>query len=75
VLLTTAEQDSRVDPLHARKMTALLQWATAGGDDRPILLRAEPAAGHGVGKPLTKRVAEAADLGCFLASQLGVELE
>jgi prolyl oligopeptidase len=73
VLLTTAEQDSRVDPLHARKMTALLQWATAD-DDRPILLRAETAAGHGVGKPIGKRVEEAADLGCFLASQLDVDL-
>lgn len=75
VLLTTAEQDSRVDPAHARKMTALLQWATASGDDRPILLRAETAAGHGVGKPIGKRVAEAVDLGCFLAIQLGVALE
>jgi prolyl oligopeptidase len=75
VLLTTAEQDSRVDPLHARKMAALLQWATAGDDDRPILLRAETAAGHGIGKPIRKRVAEAADVGCFLASQLGVDLE
>jgi prolyl oligopeptidase len=74
VLLTTAEQDSRVDPLHARKMTALLQWASSSGNDRPILLRAEIAAGHGVGKPIGKRVAEAADLGCFVASQLGVDL-
>src|SRR5262249_49466872 len=68
VPLTTAEQDSRVDPMHARKMTALLQWATAGGDDRPILLRTETDAGHGAGKPTAKRVEEAADLGCFLAS-------
>ena len=74
VLLTAAEQDARVDPLHARKMTALLQSASSGGDDRPILLRIETEAGHGIGKPLGKRVAEAADLGCFLASQLGVDL-
>lgn len=72
VLLTTAEQDSRVDPLHARKMTALLQWAT-NGSDRPILLRAETAAGHGIGKPIAKRVAETADTACFFLSQLGVQ--
>jgi len=74
VLVTTAEQDSRVDPLHARKMTALLQWATVSNADRPILLHAESEAGHGVGKPIGKRVAESADLGAFLASQLDVDL-
>jgi prolyl oligopeptidase len=74
VFLTTAEQDSRVEPLHARKMTALLQWAMAVGDDRPILLRTETGAGHGAGKPTAKRVEEAVDLGCFLASQLGINL-
>ena len=70
-LLTTGEQDSRVDPMHARKMTALLQWASAD-PARPILLRAETQAGHGAGKPLGKRVAEAADEWGFLGWQLGV---
>lgn len=73
-LLTTAEQDSRVDPLHARRMTALMQWATSCAADRPILLRAETRAGHGVGKPLSKRIAEAADQLAFLCWQLGVDL-
>jgi prolyl oligopeptidase len=72
VLLTAAEQDSRVDPLHARKMTALLQWAVDDREDRPILLRVETKAGHGIGKPIGKRVAEAADIGAFLGSQLGL---
>ena len=72
-LITTGEQDSRVDPLHARKMTALLQHATSCGDARPILLRAESQAGHGAGKPLHKRVAEAADEAAFYAWQLGVD--
>ncbi len=71
-LVTTAEQDSRVDPLHARKMTALLQRATSRGEDHPVLLRAESQAGHGIGKPLGKRVAEAADEWGFLGWQLGV---
>ncbi len=71
-LITTAEQDSRVDPLHARKMAALLQHATSRGEDRPVLLRAESQAGHGIGKPVGKRVAEAADEWGFLGWQLGV---
>ncbi len=71
-LITTGEQDSRVDPLHARKMAALLQHVNAD-PDRPILLRAETQAGHGAGKPLAKRVAEAADLWGFVGWQLGVD--
>lgn len=71
VLLTTAEGDSRVDPLHARKMTARLQAAGAGQDDRPILLHQESRAGHGVGKPVAKRADEQADALSFLAWQLG----
>ena len=52
VLLTTAESDTRVDPLHARKMAALLQHAAADQHERPILLHQEGRAGHGVGKPV-----------------------
>jgi len=73
VFLATAEGDSRVDPLHARKMAALLQWATAsdpGRDDRPILLFQEGRAGHGVGKPVAKRADELADQLTFLGWQL-----
>ena len=55
-LIYTAASDSRVDPMHARKMVARLQTATSGS--APILLRYEEAAGHGSGKPLTKIVEE-----------------
>ncbi|MFP5487278.1 MAG: prolyl oligopeptidase family serine peptidase [Acidimicrobiia bacterium] len=72
VLLTTAEGDTRVDPLHARKMAALLQHAAADQDDRPILLHQEGRAGHGVGKPVAKRAAEQADALTFFAWQLGI---
>lgn len=72
LLVTTAEQDSRVDPMHARKFAALLQAETASGEDQPILLRAEENAGHGRGKPLHKRVDETADTWGFLGWQLGV---
>jgi prolyl oligopeptidase len=71
VLFTTADSDSRVDPLHARKMTALLQ---AHDPARPVLLRVETAAGHGAGKPLAKVVAERTDIWTFLAWQLGLSL-
>jgi len=72
VMLMTAESDTRVDPLHARKMAARLQAATVS--DHPILLRVEPRAGHGVGKPLTKLVEEQTDLWTFVFWQLGVEV-
>jgi prolyl oligopeptidase len=71
VLFTAAEGDSRVDALHARKMAAALQWATPCGEARPILLRQEGRAGHGVGKPLQKQADELADVLTFLTWQLG----
>ena len=73
VLLTTAEGDSRVDPLHARKMAALLQAAAADQDERPVLLHQEGRAGHGVGKPVGKRADEQADVLAFLSWQLDVD--
>jgi prolyl oligopeptidase len=70
VLITTAASDSRVDPLHARKFAAALQ--AANDSDRPILLHIETQAGHGIGKPLTKQIAEATDLWSFVMWQLGM---
>jgi prolyl oligopeptidase len=71
VLLTAAESDSRVDPMHARKMAALLQASTSSA--RPILLRIETRAGHGIGKPLSKQIDESTDVYGFLMWQLGLE--
>ena len=74
VLFATAEGDTRVDPLHARKMAARMEHArSASGSDRPILLRIEDKAGHGAGKPISKRIDEAAYVYAFLLWQLGVE--
>ncbi len=70
VLLTTAAADSRVDPLHARKMAALLQSATISS--RPILLRQETRAGHGAGKPRAMVLDEQTDVWSFVFSQLGI---
>jgi len=71
VLFTTAEGDTRVDPLHARKMAAILQHAAVGQDERPILFHQEGRAGHGVGKPVGKRADEQADVLAFFSWQLG----
>lgn len=73
VLLTTAQGDSRVDPMHARKMAALLQAENTSG--RPVLLREEEAAGHGVGKPRGKVLDELVAVWSFLGWQLGVDLD
>jgi prolyl oligopeptidase len=73
VLLTTAEGDTRVDPLHARKMAAMLQHAAADQHERPVLLYQAGRAGHGVGKPVGMRAAEQADVLAFFTWQLGIE--
>jgi prolyl oligopeptidase len=70
VLFTVFGTDSRVDPLHARKMCAALQVATAG--TRPILLRHENDAGHGAQG--ASRAAElAADMLAFFATHTGLD--
>ncbi|MGH9234984.1 MAG: prolyl oligopeptidase family serine peptidase [Acidimicrobiales bacterium] len=71
-LVLTGEHDSRVDPAHARKFGAALAWATSCGDERPVLVRVEPRAGHGQGKPASKQADEAADVHTFLRQQIGL---
>ena len=74
VLLTAGENDSRVHPLHARKMAARLQAATTNDTDQePILLWVEGDVGHGRGKPLALRQRDNADLLGFMAWQLGLK--
>jgi prolyl oligopeptidase len=70
VLLTTGENDGRVNPAQSRKMAARLQAATASG--RPVLLRSTASAGHGIGTSLKERIAEQADVYAFLFDQLGI---
>jgi prolyl oligopeptidase len=71
-LVFTAESDARVDPLHARKFAAQLQ--SAQGGSRPILLRTESEAGHGVGMPLHRLIEQHADELAFLFRELGMKL-
>jgi prolyl oligopeptidase len=75
VLFMTADTDTRVDPMHAKKMAALMQASASNGSSRtrPILLRIESKAGHGAGKPVTKQIEEGTDVYSFLFWQLGVK--
>ena len=68
VLLQTGDADTRVAPLHARKMTALLQADAAPG--RPILLHYDTHAGHSGGEPIAKQVDDMARELAFLDWQL-----
>ena len=70
VLLTSGEGDSRVHPMHARKMAARLQAATSCGESHPILLQIEARAGHGQGKPVGMQADELADVLAFFRHQL-----
>ena len=69
-LILSAESDTRVDPMHARKLAARLQAATSSR--QPILLRMEGQAGHGAGKPVAKLIAQYTDEFAFLFSELGL---
>jgi prolyl oligopeptidase len=69
-LVTTADHDDRVVPGHSFKFAARLQEVQVC--DRPVLIRIETKAGHGAGKPTSKRIAEAADRWAFLVKTLDI---
>jgi prolyl oligopeptidase len=75
ILFMTADTDTRVDPMHAKKMAAEMQAEAKNGGSKthPILLRIETKAGHGAGKPVTKQIEEFTDVYSFLFWQLGVK--
>jgi prolyl oligopeptidase len=70
VLFMTGDGDTRVAPLHARKMAALLQAST--GSDRPVLLRYEMTAGHSGGRSVTQEIGDTTDRLSFLFWRLGI---
>lgn len=72
VIFVTGDSDTRVDPMHARKMTALMQAST--GSDNPIVLQYDTKAGHSGGTPVSKQIEDYADQMHFLLWQLGVTL-
>ena len=71
VLLTTGVTDPRVAPFHVGKMTARLQAASSSG--KPILLRVDFDAGHGIGSTRSQQDREAADSYAFLLWRTGVK--
>ncbi len=73
VLFETGDGDTRVAPLHARKMTALLQAATSASvEERPILLKYDTEAGHSGGLPVAKTVDDTTLRLQFVMWQLGM---
>jgi len=70
ILFVTGDGDTRVAPLHARKMAALLQ--AANGSNHPILLLYDTKSGHSGGRPVNKTIEELTDRLTFLLWQLGV---
>lgn len=72
---TTANKDTRVDPLHARKMAARLEEVSDSSmEQNRTLIFTEMEAGHGPGKPIAKVVESQALIISFFAKQLGLQL-
>jgi hypothetical protein len=69
VLFMTGDGDTRVAPLHARKVAALLQAST--GSNRPVLLRYDMTAGHSGGRSVTQDIEDSTDMLSFLFWQIG----
>jgi prolyl oligopeptidase len=65
----TGDGDTRVDPLHARKMTALLQSASSSG--RPVLLHYSLSGGHSAGVSVQQEIEDYADQLTFLWTETG----
>ncbi len=68
LLMASADHDDRVDPMHARKLAAQIQFAQVG--PAPVLLRIERNSGHGGADNVKQAVEQTADVWAFLLSQL-----
>ena len=69
IMFFTGDSDTRVDPLHARKMTALMQSASSSG--RPILLHYSLSGGHSAGVSVDQQIQDDADQLTFLWTETG----
>ncbi len=70
-MFVSGDSDTRVDPLHARKMTALMQADAPPGS--VVLLHYDVKGGHSAGLPVSRQVENQADELAFLVWQLGME--
>ncbi len=71
IFFFTGDGDTRVDPMNARKMTALMQTASSSG--RPILLHYSLKGGHSAGISQTQLVQDYADEMAFLWNETGAK--
>jgi prolyl oligopeptidase len=71
ILFTGSEDDARVDPLHARKMTAKMQAASSGLE--PILVLIRRASGHGGGTTISTQIEQNSDIHAFLMEKIGLK--
>ncbi|MGD0505473.1 MAG: prolyl oligopeptidase family serine peptidase [Steroidobacteraceae bacterium] len=69
-LILTGDHDDRVFPAHSFKFAAAMQHADPRG--KPILIRIDLRAGHGMGKPVSKRMEETADVYSFVLEAMGL---
>jgi prolyl oligopeptidase len=69
VMFFTGDNDTRVDPLHARKMTALLQSVSKSG--RPVLLHYSTSGGHSAGVSVDQQIQDMTDELTFLWTESG----
>ena len=69
-MITTADHDDRVVPAHSFKYAARLQECSDGTN--PTLIRIDSDAGHGAGKPMSKRLEEQADTYGFIMYYLSM---
>jgi prolyl oligopeptidase len=70
IMFVTGDSDTRVAPLHARKMAALMQANSSVNS--PVLLHYDVKSGHSDGKPIDQTVEDTADEVLFLLNNLGV---
>jgi prolyl oligopeptidase len=71
IMFFTGDSDTRVDPLHARKMAALMQ--SASSSKRPILLHYSLKSGHSTGVSAAQLIDDYADQLAFLWTETGTE--
>ena len=74
IMFLTGDSDTRVDPLHARKMAALMQatvMAEPAAERRPVLLHYDTKAGHSAGVSVDQAVKDGADELAFLWNETG----
>ncbi|KAJ2971583.1 hypothetical protein NUW54_g12472 [Trametes sanguinea] len=70
-MLTTADHDDRVVPLHSFKHAATLQHLHPD-NSHPLIIRIDKKAGHGAGKSTEMRIREYADKYGFISQALGL---